>query len=133
VYRDCYVTAAVKCAPPGDKPTPQEFANCSAYLDLEIRFMKNLRAVLTLGALSFKAYLDHLRRSGMDVGGAKFAHGKKYAFEDSPPVYLSYHPSPRNTNTGVLTQPMLVDVLERIKREMAELDAPQPSSTPGSI
>lgn len=116
-YDDCYLTAAVKCAPPGDRPTETEFGNCSAYLDEEIALLKNLRSVLALGALSFEAYMDHLRRKGTDVRGHRFVHGKVFAFRGSPTVYASYHPSPRNTNTGRLTHAMLVDVLKRIKRD----------------
>ena len=118
VYRDCYVTAAVKCAPPGDRPTPTEFDNCSRYLDAEVAFMKDLRAVLALGALAFRAYLGHLGRHGVDVKGVKFAHGKVFRFAGEPSLYASYHPSPRNTNTGVLTHRMLVGVLGRIRSDL---------------
>ncbi len=124
VYSDCYVTAAVKCAPPGDRPTDEEFANCSVYLDTEIAIMKNLGGVLALGALAFKAYLDHARRMGVDVRGLRFAHGKVYAFPGKPTLYASYHPSPRNTNTGLLTHRMLVALLERIKSDLAQPEKP---------
>lgn len=124
VYTDCYVTAAVKCAPPDDRPTDEEFENCSIYLDAEIALMKNLRSVLALGALAFWAYLDHLRNEGIDMRGMKFAHGKVYAFPGKPTLYASYHPSPRNTNTGVLTHHMLRAVLERVKSDMATLGEP---------
>lgn len=117
-YTDCYLTAAVKCAPPGDRPTKDEFGNCSAYLDAEISLMKNLRSVLALGALSFQAYVDHLRRDGVDVKGVKFAHGKVHEFRGKPTLYASYHPSPRNTNTGKLTRAMLIGVLRKIRRDM---------------
>jgi uracil-DNA glycosylase len=120
-YADCYLTAAVKCVPPGDKPNSSEFANCSVYLDAEITLMSNLRSVLALGALAFRAYIDHLGRQGVDVRGAKFAHGSAYRFAGLPTLYASYHPSPRNTNTGKLTQKMLVAVLRRIRRESASV------------
>lgn len=117
VYNDCYVTAVVKCVPPGDKPAKEEFENCSVYLDAEISLMRNLRAVLALGALSFKAYLEHLGRDGVDVKGMKFSHGIVFRFKDRPALYSSYHPSPRNTNTGKLTPKMLVSVLRKVSRE----------------
>jgi uracil-DNA glycosylase family 4 len=117
VYGDCYVTAVVKCVPPGDKPAKDEFENCSVYLDAEISLMKNLSAVLTLGALAFKSYLIHLDRRGVDVKGMKFSHGGAFKFKGGPALYASYHPSPRNTNTGKLTPKMLVSVLERVSRE----------------
>ena len=116
-YRDCYLTAAVKCAPPGDKPTRQEFANCAPYMDEEIALMRNLQSVLALGAHAFRAYLGHLARKGVSVRGLKFAHGAVYRFPGMPSLYVSYHPSPRNTNTGKLTPAMLAVVLNRVKHE----------------
>ena len=117
-YHGCYLTAAVKCAPPGDKPTRDEFSNCAPYLDEEIALMGNLESVLTLGAFAFRAYLGYLSRKGVGVRGLEFAHGETYMFPGMPTLYLCYHPSPRNTNTGKLTEGMLAEVLARIKREL---------------
>ena len=119
VYSDCYLTAALKCAPPGDRPAPQELSNCSPYLDDEISLMGNLESVLALGALAFRAYLGHLARMGVPTRGLKFAHGEVHRFRGMPTLYCSYHPSPRNTNTGKLTKGMLTSVLESIKRDFA--------------
>jgi len=119
VYTDCYLTAALKCAPPGDKPSSQESANCAPYLDEEISLMRNLVSVLALGALAFRAYLGHLSRKGVGVRGLKFAHGEIYRFQGMPTLYASYHPSPRNTNTGKLTPAMLAGVLANVKRGFA--------------
>ncbi len=118
-YRDCYLTAAVKCAPPGDRPTAEEFASCAPYLDEEIALMARLEAVLALGAYAFGAYLGHLVRSGVSARGLRFAHGKVYRFPGWPVLYACYHPSPRNTYTGKLTPGMLSDVLGGIKRDFA--------------
>jgi uracil-DNA glycosylase family 4 len=120
VYTDCYLTAAVKCAPPGDKPTPKEFATCAPYLDREIDTMKKLESVLALGSFAFRAYLSHLERQGFPTRGARFAHGTVCPFPGLPTLYASYHPSPRNTNTGKLTPSMLAEVLRRIKRDFAK-------------
>ena len=117
VYRDCYLTAAVKCAPPGDRPTAHEFARCSYYLDEEIALLSNLESVLSLGALAFEAYLGHMRRMARDPGRARFVHGAVYRFPGAPTLYASYHPSPRNTNTGKLTMDMLKRLLRKIKVE----------------
>lgn len=117
VYSDCYVTAAVKCAPPGDRPAPEEFRNCLGYLEQEVAMMKNLEAVLVLGAMAFRSYLDFLSRSGSAVRGLRFSHGGVLLFEGRPRLYCSYHPSPRNTNTGVLTTEMLANVLARIRAD----------------
>jgi uracil-DNA glycosylase family 4 len=119
VYRGCYLTAAVKCAPPGDKPTVGEFANCSPFLDREIALMKNLEAVLALGSMAFHAYISHLARSGADARGVKFVHGGVHRFAGTPALYASYHPSPRNTNTGKLSQGMLVGVLRKIRNDLS--------------
>jgi len=119
VYRDCYVTAAVKCAPPADKPEPAEFANCSSYLDREVVLMVNLRSVLALGSSACRAYLTHLSRKGVRTRGLRFAHGSTYPFPGMPTLYTSYHPSPRNTNTGKLTPVMLDAVLARIKHDFS--------------
>lgn len=119
VYTDCYVTAAVKCAPPGDKPTLQEQRNCAPFLDSELAMLSNLQSVLALGAVAYRAYLAHLKWKGVPVGRLNFSHGDVYRFGGAPTLYASYHPSPRNTNTGVLTQDMLVGVLQRIVSDFA--------------
>jgi uracil-DNA glycosylase len=121
VYTDCYLTAAVKCAPPADRPLPEEVENCSQYLEREISMLRNLKSVLALGSLAFRAYLDYLRRRGTRVDGLKFGHGGVFEFEDMPTLYSSFHPSPRNTNTGKLTPQMLVSVLRKIKKDLAEV------------
>jgi uracil-DNA glycosylase len=80
--------------------------------------MGNLEAVLALGAYAFNAYMRHLARNGVGVRGLKFAHGKVYEFPGMPTLYVSYHPSPRNTNTGKLTQQMLVGLFKRVRRDL---------------
>lgn len=117
VYTDCYLTAAVKCAPPGDRPTSEEFEKCSVYLATELAMMKNLRAVLALGAMAFDTYKDQIEL-GNGARTLKFAHGKKYSIRGGPTLYASYHPSPRNTNTGRLTEVMLVSVIRKIRRDL---------------
>lgn len=79
--------------------------------------LNNSKSVLALGSLAFHAYLDYLSGKGVNVKGVKFAHGKVYEFEGMPTLYASYHPSPRNTNTGKLTSKMLVAVLRRIRKD----------------
>ena len=118
VYDDCYVTAAVKCAPPGDRPLPNEIENCAPYLEAEISLLPNLKSVLALGSLAFHVYMDRLSSNGVSVKGARFAHGRKFEFEGFPTLYASFHPSPRNTNTGKLSPRMLVSLLQRIKKDL---------------
>lgn len=108
--KKCYLTASVKCVPPKNLPTPQEFATCSQYLAEEFRLLKNLKVVLALGALATKSYTDFLKTDKV-----AFVHGKKYDFPGKPPLYCSYHPSPQNTNTGKLTEKMFLELLHEIK------------------
>jgi uracil-DNA glycosylase family 4 len=120
VYTDCYITAAVKCAPPKDRPTMEEFENCSVYLDAELSLLGRVTAVMALGRAAFRAYLDYAAGRGVPTKGVKFTHGTAYKLEGMPALYASYHPSPRNTFTGKLTLEMLVSLLERIRREHRE-------------
>ncbi|MDG6985216.1 MAG: uracil-DNA glycosylase [Nitrososphaerota archaeon] len=117
-YSGCYVTAVVKCVPPGDRPLPSEFHNCGAFLDAEVSLLPNLKGILALGSSAFKSYMDHMKRDGRGVRGLKFGHGASYRLPDGLTIYASYHPSPRNTNTGKLTKPMLVSVLKKIRKEL---------------
>ena len=77
---DCYITAAVRCAPPDNKPLPSELANCSRYLDRELAILKNVKVVVALGKIAFDAYLAHLKRTGVinSRAGLVFGHGKRY-------------------------------------------------------
>ncbi len=100
ILKGCYLTAAVKCVPPKHRPKPDELKHCSRYLERELLLLPRLRCVLTLGQIAFQAYKQHL---GVKCRSLKFAHGAKYQLPGAPPLYASYHPSPQNTNTGVLT------------------------------
>lgn len=117
-YTGCYVTAAVKCVPPGDRPSKDEFENCGRYLDSELSLLKSATTVLALGSLAFKAVTDSEKRGGANVAGLKFLHGARYDLPGGRSLYASYHPSPRNTNTGKLTEEMLVALLQEIKGSM---------------
>jgi uracil-DNA glycosylase len=120
VYSNCYVTAAVKCAPPGDKPSREEFERCSVYLDAELRLLKRAKVVLALGSFAFKAVVDRERSMGYPMPGAKFAHGGRNAISGGRVLRSSYHPSPRNTNTGKLTGEMLTGLLVEIRSSLGD-------------
>ncbi len=117
VYTDCYLTAAVKCVPPHDKPTAREFENCRTWLSCELSLLKSARAVVALGRAAFSAYLSYAKNQGVTTRGVVFKHGSRYALGRLPLLYASYHPSPRNTHTGKLTTSMLVSLLKRARRE----------------
>jgi uracil-DNA glycosylase family 4 len=115
--RDMYITAAVRCVPPGNKPTRAELAGCRRWLarDLEL---PNLRVILALGRIAHDAYLDILKERGEPVVKAKvpFAHGAVHRFAGGPTLLDSYHVSFQNTNTGRLTPAAFAAVLRRARR-----------------
>ena len=115
VYSNCYVTAAVKCAPPGDRPSRSEFDRCGAYLDAELVLLKRAKVILALGSLAMRAVVESERRRGHATPGLEFAHGARYRITGGRLLVASYHPSPRNTNTGKLTENMLTGLLLWIK------------------
>jgi uracil-DNA glycosylase len=139
----CYVSAALRCAPPDNKPRPGELLNCRPYLVRELELLKRLRAVLALGRIAFDTYLqiiyeEHLHRvlslrrapvTDEVVGGEyaraaialpprsswHFAHGASIVLPSLPRLFASYHPSQQNTQTGKLTSNMFRKVIEDIK------------------
>jgi len=119
---DAYITAAVRCAPPQNKPTLEEIANCSEFLDRELDCLRNVRVVVALGKIGFDAYLNYLKRRGLLDGKGKyvFGHGATYQMPDGRVLIASYHPSNQNTATGKLTAKMFRQVFEKA-RKAAEL------------
>ena len=119
---DAYITAAARCAPPGNKPTPAEFARCRPYLERELDLLKNLRVVVTLGKLAFDAYLGILRDRAVIGSRAayRFGHGVRHGIPGSPDLLACYHPSQQNTSTGKLTAEMLRGVFEQARAILQE-------------
>jgi len=116
VLTGAYVCAAVRCVPPGDRPTPAEQSACLPYLVRELKLLPNLKVIMVLGHIAFRAGLQTLSEIAGERLRGKFMHGEVYHFGTSlPAMVASYHPSPRNTNTGVLTMDSLVKVLEQAK------------------
>ena len=117
---DCYITAAVRCAPPDNKPLPSELTNCSAYLDRELTILRNVKVVVALGKIAFDAYLAHLKRAGVLTGkaGIVFGHAKAYEMPNGILLLASYHPSNQNTATGKLTPAMFEGVFRMAKRRI---------------
>ena len=120
VLNDAFITAAVRCAPPGNKPTPPELARCFPYLVEELRALRELRVVVGLGAIGTRAAEKALVAAGyVFVQRHAFAHGAETIamHGDAPAIVLlsSYHPSRQNTNTGVLTEAMLDAIFTRAR------------------
>lgn len=110
VLRDAYITAAVRCAPPDNKPLPAELMNCSQYLVSELQLLGNVRVVLALGKIGFDAYC---RATG--AKGLAFGHGVRYQVNGKM-LLASYHPSRQNTNTGKLKWEMWLQVFKTAKK-----------------
>ena len=113
---DAFIVAAVRCAPPDNKPTREELAACSAHLDAEWDALPRVRVVVTLGRIAFDACWAALARRGMPVRPRPpFAHGAVFAAPGGPAVIASFHPSRQNTNTGRLTPAMMHAVFARAR------------------
>jgi uracil-DNA glycosylase family 4 len=114
---DLWISAVVRCAPPGNKPTPEEQRNCAPWLDEEMALLMNLRVVVCLGKIAFDGLLTHAVRTGRltTKAGFVFSHGAEFSFPGGPSVLASYHPSLQNTNTGKLTRPMLLAAFKRAR------------------
>ena len=115
VLKNLYITAAGRCAPPDNKPLPEELANCAPYLDRELEGLKNLRVIVALGRIGFEAYLNYLKRRELIAGkrGYEFRHGAEYDLPDGRTLLASYHPSNQNTQTGKLTKAMFQKIFKR--------------------
>jgi uracil-DNA glycosylase family 4 len=113
---DCYITAAVRCAPPDNKPLPAEFHNCRSYLLNELRLLKNMRVVVGLGKIGFDAAASALSELGLIEVRKKPAFGHAVIHRTGSVVLMgTYHPSQQNTFTKRLTRPMLEDVMVKAK------------------
>ncbi|MBV9611914.1 MAG: uracil-DNA glycosylase [Acidobacteriaceae bacterium] len=117
--KDAYITAAVRCVPPDNKPAREEILACRGFLVREVGLMKNVQVVMALGALALDAYLAVLQDAGFIQSKAqfRFAHGALYRTHAGGPLVLtSYHPSQQNTSTKRLTRQMLREVFETARR-----------------
>ena len=118
--RGAYITAAVRCVPPGNHPSPAEARRCRPYLVAELRGLPRLRAVLALGGFAW----DNVRRAAGDAYGVAvprrpFHHGERVPLGPGAPVlWAGYHPSPRNTQTGLLSAGMFDSLLARIRVDL---------------
>lgn len=113
---DCYITAAGRCAPPANKPTPAELRKCRPFLERELELLDRVRVVVALGRIAFDIYLGVLRDRGRIASraGFVFAHNRVHTLGDGLPLLIaSYHPSQQNTATGRLTEAMLRAVFRR--------------------
>jgi uracil-DNA glycosylase family 4 len=118
VLKGALITAAARCAPPDNKPLPEEILNCSPYLERELAIVKP-RAILALGGIALNTYLDLLKRQGLIASRAayRFSHGASFVLPAGlPRLFAAYHPSQQNTQTGRLTAAMFARVLRKIRK-----------------
>ncbi len=118
ILTDALISAAIRCAPPDNKPLPEEIRNCLPYLERELQLV-HPRAILALGGIALNAYLDLLKQQGFIASraGYAFAHGASFAMPGGlPRLFAAYHPSQQNTQTGRLTPAMFSKVLKKIRR-----------------
>ena len=132
---DLYITAAVRCAPPDNKPLPAELLACSSFLDREMAGLEKVKVVVALGKIGFDAYVNYVKRLGV-LGGEHptscktgetwgtpfskkfyiFKHGAHYQLPNGKILLASYHPSNQNTQTGKLTREMFVEIFKQAAR-----------------
>jgi uracil-DNA glycosylase family 4 len=117
-----WISAAVRCAPPANKPTPEEQRNCAHWLDEEIALLTQLRVVVCLGKIGFDAFVAYSIRTGIveSRAGIEFRHGAEYNMPNGIHLLATYHPSLQNTNTGKLTKAMFLKVFQRAVAVMEE-------------
>lgn len=117
--RDVFITAICRCAPPDNKPTRDEQANCLPYLARELKVLQRARIVVALGRIAFDGYWRLLRAQGHAIPRMDFKHGAVYALGDALPTLIgAYHPSQQNTQTGRLTAAMFDEILRQAQNEL---------------
>jgi len=111
-----YITNILKCVPPGDKPLKDELNNCSNYFDSEISNLKKLKIIITLGKVAFDSCLKFYKKKHNLNKKIYFKHGKSYILPDNVLLIPSYHPSPRNVNTKLISLRMMTNLFKRAKK-----------------
>jgi uracil-DNA glycosylase len=117
---DCWITAAARCAPPRNRPSPAELANCRPYLEAELARLSRVRVVLALGRIAHDAFV---RAAGV-AARPPFGHGALARLDEGRILISSYHPSRQNTNTGRLTRTMWHAVFRRARQMLARSPRP---------
>jgi uracil-DNA glycosylase len=129
---DCYITATIRCAPPDNKPLPQEIENCRPYFLKELDLLKNVRVLVPLGQIAFTQTLKSLRLRGIEIPSLKFGHGKIFPLRTpngstelaeasqlrTISLVTTYHPSQQNTQTGKLTKAMFHKIFRMVQKRL---------------
>ena len=116
--QDCYITATLRCAPPQNKPLPEEIENCRPYFLEELDLLKKVEIILPLGQIALTQTVKSLRLKGFEIPTLSFGHGKIYPMPSGQTIITTYHPSQQNTQTGKLTQPMFHAIFRTIRKKL---------------
>ena len=111
-----YITNILKCVPPGDRPLNKELNNCSNFFDAEIKNLKNLKVIITLGKIAFDNCVKFYKKNYTISKKFIFIHGAKYNLPDGKILIPCYHPSPRNVNTKVINAKKMISLLKAAKK-----------------
>ena len=113
ILKNVYMTPALKCVPPEDKPKAEELKKCFVYLSEEISYFKNVKLILALGKIAFESCV---KLFNLKPSLYKFIHGAEYSINKNLKLFACYHPSPRNVNTGKINEAQMVEVLNVVKK-----------------
>ena len=113
--KDVFITTALKCVPPGDKPTKKELNTCFKYFNKEIEYLKNLKIVVALGKIAFDACIEFYKKHYKINSNVKFGHNKFFKLPNNILLVGSYHPSPRNVNTGRINENKMTNLFIKVK------------------
>tara|TARA_B100001175_G_scaffold220857_1_gene188006 strand:- start:1459 stop:2139 length:681 start_codon:yes stop_codon:yes gene_type:complete len=111
-----YITNFLKCVPPGDKPLNKELLNCSKYFDSEVSNLKKLKTIVTLGKVAFDNCLKFYKKKYKIREKIYFKHGRTYKLPDNVILISCYHPSPRNVNTKLISENMMINIFKKAKK-----------------
>jgi uracil-DNA glycosylase family 4 len=125
---DCYITATIRCAPPKNKPLPEEIENCRPYFLEELDLLKKVHVIVPLGQIAFAQTLRSLRLKGYNVPPLSFGHGTVYEVSlrtqhselRTISLITTYHPSQQNTQTGKLTRPMFHRIFKMVRTKLRD-------------
>ena len=116
--KSIFITNILKCVPPEDKPRLKELRNCSTYFDAELENLKKLKLIITLGKVSFDNCIKYFKKKFLIENNKKFnfLHGKVFRITNKIRILSSYHPSPRNVNTGLINEKMMFEIFNKAKK-----------------
>ena len=115
---NAFITTALKCVPPEDKPNKSELSNCFNFFEQEINELKNLKVIIALGKIAFDACIEFYKNNYDLKDKFKFVHGKNYKLPNNIILVGCYHPSPRNVNTGRINEKKMTNLFKNIKKKL---------------